>query len=213
LIGSDAVDNKTYVGNLLDINDGSLLGYNLYVNVVQKVKLGIPFDFGVTFGLGSGDSDPRSGAGNINKIQTMGFFSLTNVWEDSVMPDVGGISPQGLGSPVSRGYREFENTIAIQGKVGAWLVKPVRLEASFTYLRAMQPIYGWDENGPTEQTSQDIGMEVDANLIVKIYGNRVIYKALFGVFLPGKGAGYLINGVDQFLDVVWELKQVVVVKF
>ena len=85
---------------------------------------------GATFGMGSGDDDVTGGQGNLNKIQTMGSFPLTNVWEDSVMPDVGGISPQGLGSPVSRGYREFENTTAVQGRVRLKPARPLELTAS-----------------------------------------------------------------------------------
>ena len=53
----------------------------------------------VVFGRGSGDEDYGSGEGNINRLKTMGFFYLTEVWEDSIMPDEEGITPQGLGAP------------------------------------------------------------------------------------------------------------------
>lgn len=214
LIGKDEVANTNHAGGLLDINDGNLSGFNLYAKLTQKANVGIPLDASLTFGLGSGDNDPTSGPGNINKIQTMGFFSFTNVWEDSVMPDVEGISPQGLGSPVSRGYREFENTIAVQIKLGAWLAKFLRIEASYSYMQAFAPIRGFDSTGtPTAESASDIGMEIDANIIIKLFRGRFIYKTLFGVFLPGKAAGLLINGNTNNLSPAWEFKHVAVVKF
>jgi len=213
LFGSDDIDNDTHGGGTLDINDGDLSGYNAYVKVTQKLDAAVPFDVGALFGMGSGDDDPTGGAGNINKIQTMGFFPLTNVWEDSVMPDVGGISPQGLGSPVSRGYREFENTTAIQARLGVVPWKPMRLEASYTYLKATQPVFGFEADGtPSSDSATDLGQEIDANLHLNIY-KGFGYKALFGYFIPGEASGYLINGVETHLDPAWELKQVVTAKF
>lgn len=70
----------------MDVNNGDLSGYNLDADARMKL-----------------------GAGNINKVRTNGFFYVTEVWEDSLMPDEEGITPQGLGSPASRDCREFEN--------------------------------------------------------------------------------------------------------
>jgi len=213
LFGSDDIDNADHAGGALDINDGDLSGYNAYVKVTQKLDSAVPFDVGALFGMGSGDDDPTSGAGNINKIQTMGFFPLTNVWEDSVMPDVGGISPQGLGSPVSRGYREFENTTAIQARVGVVPWKPMRLEATYTYLLATQAVYGFEADGtPREESARDLGQEIDANLHLSVY-KGFGYKALFGYFIPGEASAYLINGVNTYQEPAWELKQVITAKF
>ncbi|MCB9558586.1 MAG: hypothetical protein H6707_20885 [Deltaproteobacteria bacterium] len=213
LVGSDDIANANFAGGLLDVNDGDLMGYNFYLNVVQKFAVGIPADLGLTFGLGSGDDDLRSGRGNINKIQTMGFFPLTNVWEDSVMPDIAGISPQGLGSPVSRGYRELENTIALQLKLGVQPWSPLRMELSYTYLRATQAIQAWDATGPLDASSSDIGHEIDLNIKLDIYKKRVSYVALLGAFMPGTGAAYLINGNDAVKKTVFEAKQVLTVTF
>jgi hypothetical protein len=129
------------------------------------------------------------------------------------MPDVEGISPQGLGSPVSRGYREFENTIAGQVNYGIKPIKPLRLEASYTYLTATTPIQGWDETGaPSGKSASDLGMEIDANAIVK-FNNGLIFKTLGGVFLPGEAGALLINGNTDAMDAAWEIKNVLVVKF
>lgn len=213
LTGTDLVDNTTYAGGLIDVNDGTLQGYNVLFKATQKAKFGIPVDLGLIVGLGSGDDDPTSGKGNINKIQTMGFFPYTNVWEDSVMPDIAGISPQGLGSPVTRGYREFENTTTAMVKLGAKPFEPVRVELAYAFMQATQPIHGFDATGtPTDETASDIGQEIDANLILSVYDN-VTYKALFGYFTPGDAAGLLINGNTTSLEPAWELKQEVDVKF
>ncbi len=213
LFGRDDIDNTDYAGGALDINDGSLSGYNAYARVTQVLDAALPLDVGAAFGLGSGDDDPTGGAGNVNKIQTMGLFAFTNVWEDSVMPDVGGISPQGLGSPVSRGYREFENTTAVQARLGVVPWAPLRLEASYTWLKATQPIVTYDATGvPGSASSTDLGQEIDANLHLDVY-KGFGYKALFGYFIPGDAAGYLINGVDTYLEPAWEVKQVVTAKF
>jgi hypothetical protein len=213
LFGADDIKNTDHAGGALDINDGTLSGFNAYARVTQKIDAAVPFDVGAAFGMGSGDDDPTGGPGNVNKIQTMGFFPFTNVWEDSVMPDVGGISPQGLGSPVSRGYREFENTTAVQAAVGVVPWKPLRLEASYTWLKATQPIFAYDATGtPGTASATDLGQEIDANLHLTVY-KGFGYKALFGYFIPGEAAGYLINGVDTYLDPAWEVKQVVTAKF
>ena len=214
LFGQDKVANTDHAGGLLDMNNGTINGWNVYFKLDQSIPAGpVCLKPGITVGAGSGDDDVTSGRGNVNKIQTMGFFPLTNVWEDSVMPDIGGISPQGLGSPVSRGYREFENTFALQGRLGFTPWHPINLAVSYTFLRAVQPITGWDATGtPTADSSQEIGHEVDVNLTMKILP-KVTYKALFGTFIPGEGAALLINGNTDAMETVWELKQVFVVAF
>ncbi|MFB6263887.1 MAG: hypothetical protein ABEL76_09735 [Bradymonadaceae bacterium] len=212
LFGSDDIENEGYAGNLLDKNNGTLRGYNAYLDVTQSFDIGIPLDAGLTLGMGSGDGDPTGGAGNINRIQTQGLFGLTNVWEDSVMPDMGGITPQGLGSPASRGYRELQNTTVGQVSVGVRPVDALKVETSYSYLRATEPIHGWNSKGPTNETSSDIGQEIDLNFKLNIYENLKAVT-LGGVFLPGDGASLLINGTSEHTEPAWEVKQVLVYKF
>lgn len=214
LFGEDTIANADHAGGMLDKNDGTLFGWNALADLKYTLPLPVVADVGVLAGMGSGDADPTKGAGNINKISTMGLWSMTNVWEDSVMPDLEGISPQGLGSPVSRGYRELENTTAIQGKVGVKPLKQLRLESSFTWLRATQPVHGFDATGtPTAQAAQDLGWEVDANALVSLRDDGVYGKVLFGWFQPGEAAGLLINGNADSLDPAWEIKTEAGVRF
>ncbi len=213
LFGKDDVDNADHAGGLLDRNDGTLMGFNALVKATQALDVGVPFDLTVLAGLGSGDDDPAGGKGNLNRIQTAGYWPLTNVWEDSVMPDVGGISPQGLGSPASRGYRELENTTAAQLGLGVVPWKPLRLEASYTFLRATQDVHGFDATGtPTADTSKDLGQEIDVNLKLTILPG-LKYLVLFGYFLPGDASALLINGDTQNTDAAWEVKQVLMYAF
>lgn len=212
LSGRDEVDNADHALGQLDRNDGSLSGWNVYAEGTAYTNPGIPVDLGLVAGAGSGDPDVTRGHGNVNKISTQGFFPLLNVWEDSVMPDVQGISPQGLGSPVSRGYRELENTIVGIGKVGCKPVDRLRLDAAFAWLTATQPIRGFDETGtPTGPSSSDLGWELDANGAFAFHDN-VSLKLLWGWFQPGDGALYLINGNTDTTDAAWELKTEFVVK-
>ncbi len=215
LFGKDEIDNADHAAGAVDINNGELSGYNAYADVTQPIALGkASMDVGATFGMGSGDDDPTSGAGNVNKLSTQGFFSFTNVWEDSVMPDVEGITPQGLGSPASRGYREFENTTAVQGHVGVDPIPQLRLESSFTWLKATQPIHGFDATGtPTGDSAADIGWEVDANAIVKLRKGGIVLAERFGYFAPGKGASLLMTGSKDNLDPAWELRSEAQVNF
>lgn len=214
LFGDDRVRNGDHAGGLLDRNDGLLLGWNVWGKVAPTLVVGpVQLHPALAVGAGSGDADPTGGRGNLNRIQTMGFFPLTHVWEDSVMPDVAGISPQGLGSPVSRGYRELENTFALQGRFGVTPAAPVTLATSYTWLRAVAPIHGWDATGaPTAVTSQDIGHEVDVDLVVRLLP-RVTCTALFGAFVPGEGAALLITGDAANRQTAWEVKQVVDIAF
>ncbi len=207
LRGDDDIDNADFAGNLLDRNDGSLQGFNAYLTLQQKLTAGIPADVKLTLGAGSGDDDPSRGPGNINRIQTMGYFGLTNVWEDSVMPDAEGISPQGLGSPVSRGYRELENTTVVMVTLGANPAPSLRVEAAYAYLRSTEPVFGWTAAGPTTQASHDLGQEFDLNVMWAIRpGLQLIGQ--YGVFLPGDGAALLINGDLAKKQPAWEAKHI-----
>ena len=213
LTGDDDFDNADHAGGLLDKNDGSLSGFNALAHATQKLDVGVPFDIGLVVGMGSGDDDPTEGGGNLNRIITMGRWPLTNVWEDSVMPDIGGISPQGLGSPVSRGYRELENTTVAQLKLGLVPTERLRLEASYTYLEATQDVHGWDAMGvPTDETASDLGMEIDVNLKLTIY-EELKYIVLFGYFMPGDAAALLMNGNTDKTEAAMEVKQVLLYKF
>lgn len=214
LVGKDTIANTDHAGGAIDVNDGTLFGWNALVDTTWTLPTPVVADVGALFGVGSGDADPRSGAGNVNKVSTMGLWSFTNVWEDSVMPDLEGISPQGLGSPVTRGYRELENTTAVQGRVGVKPLEQLRLEGSFTWLHATQPVYGFDATGtPTGETASDLGWEVDGNLLLSLREGGVYGKALFGWFQPGDAAGLLINGNTDHLEGAWEVKTEAGVRF
>ncbi|RMD99231.1 MAG: hypothetical protein D6814_05960 [Calditrichaeota bacterium] len=217
LVGKDDVNNTTInAKQLTDINNGDINGYNLYLKLNKKVSP--KFNLGGVFGLGSGDDDWTGGKGNVNKLRTSGFFYVTEIWEDSIMPDEEGITPQGLGAPNVRGYRELENTTLFQinGKVN--LTPKVSLFGSFTYLGATQAIHGWHLDALTNTTvidpasSKSIGQEVDWKLDWKVYPQLVLtFRG--GVFFPGDAAGYLINGTNQFNDAAWETKTTVTYKF
>ena len=215
LTGKDNVANKDFGPKQRhDINNGSISGFNLYVKPVlgvnPKVKLG-----GV-FGMGSGDNDVTSGKGNVNKLRTSGFFYVTEIWEDSIMPDEEGITPQGLGAPNTRGYREFENTTLVQANVTLKPMPKVSVFASYSYIKATQPIHAWTvSNGKTTilaDKATDLGSEADFKIDMKIYPN-LIWTVRGGIFLPGKAAGYLINGTDKWNEKPVELKTTLTVKF
>jgi len=207
LTGKDKIDNKTHKGPLntsptavdplkYDINDGNLSGYNIYLKLNYAV---VPdATLGAVFGLGSGDDDPTKGKGNINKLRTAGFFFLTELWEDSIMPDEEGITPQGLGAPNVRAYRELENTTAFQVNGSLNITKDWKFFTSFTYLTATQPIYAWTAAGPNLALSaKDIGWEIDFKTDYKIFDNLTATLRA-GYFKPGKAAQYLINGTDTW---------------
>jgi hypothetical protein len=224
LTGDDDVANTSAgTGERLDVNDGDLDGYNLYVD--GKYKLG-PGKIGGVIGIGSGDDDPMSGSGNINKIRTHGFFYVTEVWEDSIMPDEEGITPQGLGSPASRGYREFENTTLVQVNYQWDLAAKWNLFLSGTWLQATEEILEWgavvdtndngfidpDDDFSAARKDDELGTELDFRLTYKAYpGLNCIIRG--GVFSPGDGAGYLINGTNQFDETAWELRGILQFKF
>ncbi len=216
LSGADDVNNTDHAGGTLDINDGTLTGYDAYATLDQTVDVGVPLTAGVLFGLGSGDADTTGGPGNLQRLQTMGFFPLTYVWEDSVMPDMEGISPQGLGSPVSRGYRELENTTAIQARLSAVLLDRLTVGGTYTYLSATRAVRGFDAAGtPVGEGATDLGQEIDGKVAWKlpVKGPGASLTALGGVFLPGDAAGNLILGSFTQLEPAWELKTVAALKF
>jgi len=215
LTGKDDIENgATDAKQRYDINDGTISGYNLYVkpsfNVTPALSLG-----GV-FGMGSGDDDKTSGAGNVNKLRTSGFFYVTEIWEDSIMPDEEGITPQGLGAPNTRGYREFENTTLFQANATYKIKKNLKAFVSYTYITATQPIYAWstDATGWTmgDANSTDIGSEVDFKIDYGIYKNLGL-TLRGGLFMPGDAAGYLINGNNEYSDNVKEIKTTLTYKF
>jgi hypothetical protein len=213
LRGRDLVRNEGFQDGLLDVNDGVLTGGNAYADVQQAFELGVPLLAGVTLGMGSGDEDPRSGHGNVNRMSTMGFFPLLNVWEDSVMPDIEGISPQGLGSPVSRGYRELENTMVAAARVGADPVERLHVEVVGAGLLATEPVHAFDwEDVPVDRTARRLGAEIDANATLTVLEGLQV-RELAGVFLPGRAAAYVINGNAATLDPAWELRTEVLAKF
>lgn len=212
LRGRDAIPNPDSGPNqLLDINDGSLTGYNVLVDT--RYTRG-PSTLGFLFGRGSGDRDVASGKGNINALITQGFWYATEVWEDSVMPDEEGITPQGLGGPNIRGYRELENTTLYQASLSRSLTKKLRLTLAYNLLRATHPVQAWsDRNGdgrisPAEFLglgSSDLGQEFWGRVdYVLLPGLTTTLRG--GVFRPGDGAGFLINGTSQFQRPSWELR-------
>jgi hypothetical protein len=92
LFGQDEIENgssQDFAGaadlQKDDVNNGDLGGYNLYVDA--KVDVAGIAKVGAVFGIGSGDDNPMEGDGNINKIRTNGFFYVSEIWEDSIMPD------------------------------------------------------------------------------------------------------------------------------
>jgi hypothetical protein len=212
LTGKDEIRNASSgPRELLDVNDGDLSGYNVYLDA--KYAMG-KTTLGGVFGLGSGDKDPMSGKGNINKIRTNGFFYLTEVWEDSIMPDEEGITPQGLGSSAHRGYRELENTTLVQLNLARPLGKEWRAFLSGTLVRATQALHPWADanaNGAIDPgefgpaSSKDLGKELDAlfdwNLMPQL-----VWTFRGGVFFPGDAAGYQINGTNAFQKKSWELR-------
>lgn len=221
LTGKDDIDNTTHEGvnNVngnpdafkYDINNGDLSGYNLYLKADYAVSDAV--SVGAVAGMGSGDDDPTDGDGNVNKLRTSGFFYLTEVWEDSIMPDEEGITPQGLGAPNVRAYRELENTTALQANISFKVTKCLKLFGSFTYLKATQPVYAIANGAVDLNTSAtDLGMEVDFLANYKVMDKlNLIFRG--GFFMPGTASQYLINGNDLYDESPWELKTVILFKF
>ncbi|WKZ69736.1 MAG: hypothetical protein QY331_00545 [Melioribacteraceae bacterium] len=223
LFGKDDIANTTHKGFLntsngsgvdplkYDINNGDLAGYNFYLKMNYAVSDAVTI--GLVGGMGSGDDDPTSGKGNVNKLRTAGFFNLTEVWEDSIMPDEEGITPQGLGAPNIRAYRELENTTAIQVNALFKITAKWNFYTSFTYLKATQPIYAWTAAGPDlTKSADDIGMEIDFKTDYKLL-DKLTLSFMGGYFIPGTGAQYLINGNDKFDKAAYELKTTITFVF
>jgi len=219
LQGSDDIANTdSGLKELLDVNNGDLEGWNLYLD--GRLKLG-PGKLGAVLGVGSGDDDPMSGKGNINKIRTNGFFYITEVWEDSVMPDELGITPQGLGSPASRGYREFENSTLLQLNYTWNINDRLTYFIAGTWIQATEPVWAWaDANGdgvisPEEMgpdKSDDLGTELDMKLTWKLApGLAWVFRG--GYFNTGDGAAYLINGNTAHTDDAYELRTTIKYSF
>ncbi len=188
-----------------EINDLDLSGYNLYtkLNYALNDKLKV----GGIIGLGSGDDASEAGFTNVNKLRTSGFFYITEVWEDSIMPDEEGITPQGLGAPNVKGYRELENTTIFQAFTDYKLQQNTSLFLSASVIRASSEIKGDDGS-----LASDLGTEVDFRLKHNVYKN-LFFMLRGGYFIPGDAAGYLINGNNTNTDPAYELKGMVVYKF
>jgi hypothetical protein len=210
LTGSDDIANTTFNGNANDINNGDLDGYTAYLDA--RMNIGGSSNAGIKFGIGSGDDDPGAGDGNITKLKTQGFFYFTEVWEDSIMPDVAGITPQGIGAPNTRGYREFENTTAVQVYGNLVLNDSMSIFGSYSYMMATEDVHGWDASGPTTQVDDDIGQEIDAIFKWKIYKNLTLASRL-GYFMPGAAALLLTNGNTINDDDAWEWKNTLTFEF
>ncbi|APF19314.1 hypothetical protein Calab_3621 [Caldithrix abyssi DSM 13497] len=217
LMGKDDIKNDIYgAKQMWDKNNGDLSGYNLYLKMTHATtdKLSL----GGVVGMGSGDDDLSGGKGNVNKLRTSGFFYITEIWEDSIMPDEEGITPQGLGAPNVRAYRELENTTIVQVNATYKPVKKLTTFVSYSYIRSTQPVHAWrgDDNGDwiidQNKSANDLGQEVDFRCSYKIY-DELDFTIRGGYFIPGTAAGYLINGNDDFTDPVWELKSTITYKF
>jgi hypothetical protein len=216
LTGKDDIDNEVFgLKQLWDKNDGDLSGYNLYLKAqfaaTEKV------DVGGVLGMGSGDDDLTGGAGNVNKLRTSGFFYITEIWEDSIMPDEEGITPQGLGAPNVRGYRELENSTIAQVNTNIKLFKGFSAFFSYSYIMATQAVHAWTDDGNgdwkiLDDNSTDLGQEIDFKFVYALMPNT---KLLFrgGYFMPGDAAGYLINGHNKDMQPAYELKGMFLVKF
>lgn len=220
LFGEDDLERTSSLPNqLLDMNDGTLRGYNLYARATLPVAR--TADLGLVFGRGSGDDDVTGGRGNVNKMKTMGFWYVTDVWEQSIMPDEEGITPQGLGAPNVRGYRELENTTLVQANATIRPIPRWRAHTAFTLLRATEPIRGWVA-GPdgvvtpadfTDETATDIGHEIDFLVGYQPYP-RLDLVLRGGYMWAGDAAQLLINGVVPPNPAnPWQLKAIVEYRF
>jgi hypothetical protein len=221
LMGTDDYARQNSGPNqLLDLNNGDLSGYNLYAKATKA--LGTRADLGFVFGLGSGDDDVTSGKGNINHLKTMGFFYISELWDDSIMPDEEGITPQGLGAPNVRGYRELENTTIGQVNLTYRPAPKWRTMAAGSLIRATQPVRGWTA-GPngvvlpnqfTTETSKDLGREIDFLVNYQPYP-RLDLALRGGYFDAGDAALLLVHGRTNITEKKspWEMKAEVTFRF
>ncbi|MCA9754845.1 MAG: alginate export family protein [Candidatus Eisenbacteria bacterium] len=198
-----------------DVNNGDLTGANLYLRGALGGARG---ELGVILAQGSGDEDPRTGEGNITRIATDGGFFITEVWEDSVMPDRG-YYPGGLGSPLVRGYRELENTKIVQGFASFRPTPNLRLFASVSMIRASEALREWsdangngvlevDEFGPG--TSTELGSELDVRIEWAV-DRRLQLELAAGRFLPRVASSYLLYGHDQAQEAANEIRATITV--
>lgn len=143
--------------NRLDKNDGDINGWNFYADA-QFHYFDVDYNTtpGIVIGAGSGDDDKSGGNGNVNKLITEGWFYICEVWEDSIMPDLTGITPQGLGAPWSRGYREFENQVLVQANNNWKFLPKWNLFLSYTWVHALNNIYAWEDE-PVNHNRPGIG--------------------------------------------------------
>ncbi len=150
--------------NRLDKNNGDLSGWTIYVKGSWK-DMAPNLDAGFVFGAGSGDSDVTSGEGNVVKLETEGWHYISEVWEDSIMPDITGITPQGLGSPWSRSYREYENQWLLQINGTYKFTSKLKLFVAAQYMQALEDIPGWAGTaaGPTANQCTGTADPNDAN--------------------------------------------------
>lgn len=212
LSGVDRVSNAdSGPSELLDRNNGDLRGSNLYL---EAALVRSSFEIGGIFAQGSGDEDVTTGEGNLNRLLTDGHFFITEVWEDSIMPNERGLNPDGLGSPLSRGYRELENTRIIQGFLAWNLRSNLRVRGSLSLLSAVQDIPSWsdaNEDGvltPDEiggLVSNRIGSEIDGRLDWGIE-DKMVLTLRGGILFPQAGAAYLINGNQAIVEKPWEAR-------
>jgi hypothetical protein len=211
LRGADRVRNSDS-GRLeeLDVNNGDLTGSNLYLRAALAFSA---FDVGGIYAQGSGDADPFSGEGNINRIRTDGRFFITEVWEDALMPDQG-IHPDGMGSPDVRAYRELENTKIMQGFLAVRPRPNLQVFASVSLIRASQPIRAWsDSNGNgaisaeemTGVISDQLGSEFDARIDWQLE-QKLTVALRGGMFLPREAASLLLYGVGNRQESARELR-------
>ncbi len=196
--GVDRVANTEFgPGEIWDKNNGDLSGSNMYLRGAIETSR---FEIGGIFAQGSGDDDPRSGEGNLNRIHTDGRFYITEVWEDSTVPPIG-FHPEGLGSPLSRGYRELENTRIMQGFL-AFHVRPnLRVFGSASLIRAVRDLRGFsDENGDgvlsDDEFGTDLTRELGSEFDWRVDWDHGDFETSLsgGLFLPRVGAGYVMYG-------------------
>lgn len=216
----DFARTNSGANQLLDINNGDLTGYNLFAKATKT--LGRKADFGLLFGMGSGDDDVTGGKGNVNHLKTMGFFYMTELWDDSIMPDEEGITPQGLGAPNIRGYRELENTTIGQVNLTYRPTAQWRTFVSGSLIRATQPVRGWTAgaNGVvtpeqfTAETSKDLGKEIAALVTYQPYP-RLDLTLRGGHFWAGDASLLMVHGRTDIAQKKnpWELKGEVTFRF
>jgi len=140
------------------------------------------------------------------------------------MPDEEGITPQGLGAPNVRAYRELENTTIVQLNGNIKLFPKFSAFLSYSYIMATNDVYAWskvDENGDgtvdftrmdLNNSATDLGQEIDFKFTYKMYDELALILR-GGYFMPGDAAGYLINGNTNASDPAYELKGMVLYKF